>query len=402
MSQRHKLSRREWLKGAAALSGAAVGTRLAGSGFEGTAHADTPKAAVVSIFLEGGLNACFGSADSFTGAGSFGVSDAKIRDLGNGLKVDKATFGSLDAWSLGHMATIGNRHGLIDHPGAQRNNFLGDNRSFPVMLAAAMGGNAAFKAAAMGALPPGGAGSSEGGVSLQLIRTMGDVSTALGLGAINHNRPARNLAAKGLDRSRTMSQASILKNAQSMRSADDAYLTNISSLALPVLSIDVDGICKAYGVSSGGNLDSVPAKLAAAELMIRGGTNVITLSDTASGWDTHGDSTGTACRNKMAAIMPALTTFYARLTSEPALAAMNISVMVHGEFARSLPTSDHAPVVTPIVVGRNVKVGTTGHVSAAVALPEGTGASKEMWSYLAELAKVPKNPFPQNPHQLVL
>jgi hypothetical protein len=37
-----------------------------------------------------------------------------------------------------------------------------------------------------------------------------------------------------------------------------------------------------------------------------------------------------------------------------------------------------------------------------VTLPEGTGASREMWSYMAAISKVATKPFGENPHPLVL
>lgn len=400
MDQRFKLSRRGFLQGASAISGAAIGTRLAGSSLVGTASAQqAKKAAVVTIFLEGGFNALFSSADSFLPGNKFSVSDTNIASVGNGLFVDKASFGSLDAWSLKHMAAIGNRHGAVDHASAPRLNFLGDNKSYVVQLAAAMGGTAAFKAAALGSLPTANS-PSENGVSIQLLRTMGDVNTALGLGPVNFNLPARGISARGVERSRAMSQAAITKNRLSMKPVDDAYATLVDSLGRPPLNIDVTSVAQAYGVSAGAGLDTMAAKLAAAELMIRGQTNVITLADT--GWDTHGDPAGTTARRKMGDVIPSLKKFLARLQSEPELAAMNVTLMVHGDFARDLPSSDHAPCLSALVIGTNVKVGTTGKVSAKVTLPESTGASKQMWSYLAECAKVAQNPFGVNPHQLVL
>jgi hypothetical protein len=101
-------------------------------------------------------------------------------------------------------------------------------------------------------------------------------------------------------------------------------------------------------------------------------------------------------------IIPALKTFIARIQSDATLAAMNISLMIHGDFARDMPLSDHAAALSALVIGTNVKVGTTGKVSADVTLPDGTPASAGMWSYLADLAKVPANPFGPNPHPLVL
>jgi hypothetical protein len=395
-------SRRASLKALGAIFGSAIGTRLGARTWEREAMAAPgPSACVVSIFFEGGFNALFSSADSFMGKGSFGVTASNAKNVGNGLFVDASTIGTLGPWALAHMAAIGNRHGATDHISAQRNNFIADGRSLPLQLAAAMGGDAAFKAVALGGLPVPGPSTAEAGVSLQLLRTMSDVETALGVGATDFGLPARGVAAKAIGGSRAMSQRSLKNNPSSMSFARDAYDTTIGSLARPPISIDIPSVAQAYRTSSGANLDSVAAKLAAAELMIRSGTNVITMSD--AGWDTHGDRSGNTVRQKMsAAVIPALKTFLSRIRSEPELAAMNISVILHGDFARSLPGSDHAPALSALVIGPNVKVGTTGKVSASVALPPVTGASKEMWSYLASIAKAPQNPFGANPHALVL
>lgn len=401
MNQQRLLSRRSWLKGFAALGGAAVGTRIGGR-FLPEARAALPgKAAVVSIFFEGGFNALFSSADSFASAGTFGVTATNAMNVGNGLVVDASTIGALGTFPLTHMAAIGNRHGATDHISAQRNNFSDGSQSYVLQLAAAIGGDAAFKAAALGNLPLPGPSTSQGGVSLQLLRSMDDVSTALGIGPIDTNRPARNAASAALSRSRQMSGAAIAASPKSLSFAKDGYDTVVDSLGKPPLSVDVTKIAQAYGASSGSGLDSIPAKLAAAELMIRSGTNVVTMSDT--GWDTHGDRTGTTVRRRMSAeIIPALKTFLGRLRSDPDLAAMNVSVILHGDFARSLPGSDHAPALSALVIGPNVKVGTTGRVKSDVTLPGNPGASREMWSYLAALAKVSTNPFGPNPHGLVL
>lgn len=401
MSKPVSFSRRGFLKGLLAGAGAAVGTRLAGTEWLGDAAAATPaKAAVVSIFLEGGFNALFSSADSFLVGGKFGVTSTGIKDLGNGLRVDNATIGTLDAWSLGHMAAIGNRHGAIDHSSAQKNNFLGDDGSFVNRLAAAIGGPAAYKAVALGSLPTPGVTPSEAGVSIQLLRSMSDVSTALGLGAIDYKKPARKTAAAAVSRAQEMSKPTFKRNAASTTELSNAYTTVTDSLMRPPLALDLNAIAQAYGTTSGAGLDSMGARLAAAELMIRAGTNVVTLSDT--GWDTHGDANGTTVRNKMQGILPSIKRFLQRMRTEPDLAAINISVIIHGDFARDLPSGDHAPALSALVVGPNVKVGTTGKVSDRVTLPDGTGASKEMWSYLAALSKVTTNPFGNNPHALVL
>lgn len=396
----NQLSRRSWLKGLAAITGSAIGTRVAGTSWLAPAKAaPSGKSAVVSIFFEGGFNAIFASADSFAAKGSFGVTATNAKSVGNGLVVDASTIGTLGDWALGHMAAIGNRHGATDHISAQRNNFKDGARSYAVQLAAAIGGDAAFKAIALGGLPVPGPSAAEGGVSHQLLRSMDDVAKALGVGPADPSRPARKAAATALAGAQKMSAGAIGANPRSLSFVKDAYDTDIASLNKAPLAIDVAKISQAYGVR-GGALDAIPSKLAAAELMLRGGTNVITLGT--DGWDTHGDRSGMTVRRRMTAeVIPALKTFLARLRSEPELAGLNVSVILHGDFARSLPSSDHATALSALVIGPNVKVGTTGKVSAEVTLPPSTGASREMWSYLAALAKVKENPFGANPHALV-
>ena len=135
-----KVSRRSWLKGLAAIAGSAVGTRVAGgSWFPEAGAAPSGKAAVVSIFFEGGFNALFSSADSFAGSGAFGVTSSNAKSVGGGLVVDASTIGALGDWALGHMAAIGNRHSSTDHLSAQRNNFSDGARSYALQLAAAIG-----------------------------------------------------------------------------------------------------------------------------------------------------------------------------------------------------------------------------------------------------------------------
>ena len=99
------LSRRSFLKCMAAATGAAIGTRIAGSrGIEGVARADAEQPALVMIYLAGGYNALFGSAGGLVG--SFGVSNGNIEDLGNGLVIDAPTFGTLPTFAKSHMATL--------------------------------------------------------------------------------------------------------------------------------------------------------------------------------------------------------------------------------------------------------------------------------------------------------
>lgn len=123
------LSRRSFLKCVAAATGAAVGTRLAGSrgrGLEGVARADAEQPALVMIYLAGGYNALFGSAGGLVG--SFGVTNGNIEDLGNGLVIDAPTFGTLPTFAKTHMATLGVAHGISDHDDSQQMKWWSDGK----------------------------------------------------------------------------------------------------------------------------------------------------------------------------------------------------------------------------------------------------------------------------------
>src|SRR5688500_10828369 len=149
-------SRRSFLQGAAGALGASLFASRRGLGLFPRAEAQAAaKSAVVLIHLRGGYNALFGSADSFVAAGTFGSSASSVLALTNGLVVDKATLGSLPAPVLAKMASIGVRHGISGHAGARAAewHYMG-TRSYPILLAGAMGGTASIKCANIGAALP--------------------------------------------------------------------------------------------------------------------------------------------------------------------------------------------------------------------------------------------------------
>src|SRR5688572_9310657 len=141
-------SRRDFLRGAGMAAGVLATTRLPGFRLSRPAHAAEPSEhpAVFLVYLRGGYNALFPSANSFLGNGAFGVRDANVQRVGTSdLYVDKASLGSLGAFALGHMASIGVKHGISAHPTAQMRNWLDGTRSYPVQLAAALPGTAAIR-----------------------------------------------------------------------------------------------------------------------------------------------------------------------------------------------------------------------------------------------------------------
>src|SRR5207248_2979906 len=101
-------SRRDLIAGAGAAAAAAA------LGLPRSAAAQTAeKSAVLMIFLRGGYNALFSSADSFVASNTFNLTGTNTTNLGNGLVVDGATFGAnLPAIAKTSMATIGINHGI--------------------------------------------------------------------------------------------------------------------------------------------------------------------------------------------------------------------------------------------------------------------------------------------------
>ncbi len=425
MSSNHHLSRRGFLKSLAVATGAAAGTRLANRVWLPEARADEAtgeKSALVAIFLDGGYNSLFSSADSYRNT-AFSVTDGNISDLGNGLFVDKGTLGSLPDYAKTHMASIGIRHGISDHETAQPAFFFDGKSNYAVKLAAAMGGGAAIKCAQLGRdLYSPCPRPSEGGVSYQRIDSLDSTIRALGGGPADPNVPARNVAAQALVRAQAMSSGSMGKNPGALVSFKDGYDTGIDLLKKPVKPFNFDQLANAYTGQATGNPTGIASlgtifnfegtfspqevvnfrtQIIGAELMVRAGANVVTLSQT--GWDSHGDRGGVVVRNRFSSlIMAPLVTFLNRIATDPDLQKMNIVVAIFGDVSRSLPQSDHQPNVTATVMGKYVKVGTTGRADARAGLAAGTPGIPQFWAYLAKALKVPTDPFGANPHALVL
>jgi hypothetical protein len=136
-----------------------------------------------------------------------------------------------------------------------------------------------------------------------------------------------------------------------------------------------------------------------AELMIRAGANLVIANQ--SGWDSHGDDNGSLVRNKLNGdgTMAALKVFTDRTL---AMTDRNVVTVIIGDFSRSLPGSNHQSNLTATVIGKYVKLGTTGRVDSDVGLPSGTPGIQGLWAYLAAVLGAADQPFGANPHNLVL
>ena len=97
--------------------------------------------------------------------------------------------------------------------------------------------------------------------------------------------------------------------------------------------------------------------------------------------------------------MPALNTFIERNVEDT---TRNVTLVIMGDFARSLPGSDHQPNGNATVIGRNVKQGTTGRTVNGTVRLESNKKVADLWSYIAALTKKGKNPFDANGHPSLL
>jgi hypothetical protein len=400
-------SRRGFFKHAAVAAGALGLSRIPGVNLLGKAEA-APGAEPPAVFIFnmiGGYNALFGSSDSFIGAGNFGCTTAGSLRVGtSNLVVDRRTFGTFSANTLNHMASIGVDHNITSHPDARAQMVLDGNASRLIKLSVALGGTAAVRCVTMGGLMPVGTHRAIGDVSLQQVRDLQTTIAALG-GATAGNMPERGLAADGITTAETMSKAKLDVNPTSAKSLTEGYPAASAQLRQATVPFNYAEMATAYGLTAGAggnystNVNSTRMQIMGAELMIRAGANVIIANQ--AGWDSHGDDNGNEVRNKLIddGTMAALKVFTDRTM---AMTDKNVITVIMGDFSRSLPGSNHQGNLTATVIGKYVKLGTTGRVNADVQLPAGTPGINGFWAYINAVAGGAGTPFGANPHNLVL
>lgn len=398
-------NRRGFLKALGAGAGALVGTRLAGvAGLEGIAHAATPEpTSLVVVYLNGGINAIFTGADAFTNT-AFGVTGNNVTALGGGLVIDSTLGNAIPQALRTKVASVGIRHGITDHGNAQRSLFVNNNQSAPLMLADAIGGNGAIKAAVMGgnSLPDGVQPNPVNGVSLQPVNDMRATIEAI-TGAQNApNIADRAGMAKGLEAAQAMSKQGIAKHPLSLSTYEPGIKAAVDTVSKPVQVFSAAEFNTAYGLNNATAVNNFRSRMAAAELMVRSGAGFVIAQD--GGWDTHGDSNGNNVRNMVSQrIAPPLTTFLTRMLTGTVAAERNVIVAIVGDFHRSLPGSDHQANVAALVIGKGFKNATTGKTDNRVAQPAGTPSIAGFWQLMQTAAKTSTQPFAgQNPHAALL
>jgi hypothetical protein len=357
------------------------------------------KPALLVVFLSGGYNALFSSPQSFTANGTFGVTASNQRDLGNGLVVDAATLGSLPEIALSHMATVGVRHELAEHGAAQQALFSAGTRGACHRLAAAMGGAASIKYAQVGRNRVPGPQTTENGVSLQVITDLLSTREAL-QGSTDRADANRAIAATALRLAPTSGSMTINNSPTMTRHLAEGYATAPVLLTQTVELPTLPELASAYslgGTETG--IASFSSQMAAAELMIAAGSNVVVAVDDFR-WDSHGDRDGRRVRSLMSeSIVPGLSRFISRMMTKQ---ERNVVVAILGDFARSLPSSDHASALSATIIGKRVRVGSTGRMTGDVSLPEGTPGVGGFWSCVAAAMGLPSTILGPNQHPAIV
>jgi len=360
------------------------------------------KSAVVVIFFSGSYNAIFSAADAYVPNGQFQCTASNVVDVGNGVVVDAATMGQLPAGALAKMCTVGVAHGYSDHIGGPRQMFVdARSKSYPLQLANAMNGSAAFRCVHFGPRLPGDHPAFNG---VPMIGVP-DLAMPISLSAsgVAGEGPKRASMAAAFRHVATVSQPMFEKNPTSLRNTYEGLHTLIGALDKPPPpGVDWHEVAAAYGLTPTDTAaQSFAAQMAGAELMIRAGADVVTIQSMS--WDHHGNWTTT--RDRMnAEIIPALGTFLGRTLAMP---GFNVVTALTGEFARTGAVdvgheSGHANGLSASVFGKDVRQGTTGRpqvpANGSYHLPDGTPAMKEFWAFLSALARTSDRPFGPNAH----
>lgn len=395
------LTRRSLFQAGLGTAGALVAGRSEAQGAE--------RSTVVIVNLTGGLHSLFGQADCFVSRNAFGCTGSNTRDVGNGVVVDNATFGTLEESTLRRMCNVGVFHGISAHDVAQKHLlFDSRGRSFPLQLANAMSADSPVACANVGVFLPG-FHEAIGSASVQKISDASGVLAALGAQPGGEFVPSRATALAGLRGAVRLSSPTLSKNQRSLVSLTNGLTSVVRALATPPVPLDWSEIAQTYGFSPSTTLISgFASQFAAAELLIRAGTSVILVNAYGPactlGWDTHEDPAGLCAREGMnTLLLPSLRAFLRRTLDLP---GHNVVTALVGDFTRTLDAG-HAGTLVANVWGKHVRQGTSGNFlitgdynTYAPRNGVRTGA-QQLWALIAAAAGVTSTPFGANPHPFV-
>jgi hypothetical protein len=409
----NNMTRRNVLQAIGGITGALAGTRITGPSLYGVANAQAKApAAVVWIHPQGGWSLMHSCAQTFVDK-RFDITANNITDFGNGVVLDNEMAAIVPSNLRKYVACIGIDGQPKDpHFEAEKLLFFQNGKCTPLVLANAMGGSGAIKAAIVGrmgfekntlTIGP------EGGTSFQPISDLGaTIKTISGSG---EKAPASNEAdrpgiALGLTAAAQMSTFATARHPQSLASITNAFPGAIATAKQPVQSFNVAEFNAAYSLGGKTDIgDNFPAKMAAAELMVRSGTNMV-VAQVAAGtysFDAHTSPDGKECRNAVKQHLAAgLKAFLGRVFADT-WNGPDVIVVIMAEFSH-VPdggATDHATVVSPLVISKRCKNGSTGVTDVNGKLLVGNRNTLNFWQYIAALAGVPSSTIGPNLHGLV-
>lgn len=385
-----RLNRRQFaMAGAAGLAGMYM-PRMAVS-----AAPTNAKKALVLVFLAGGQNQIFSSADSHLAAGSFGVTSSNISDLGNGVFIDKEFAQALGPDATARLGVFGVSHGQSGHDGGQAQFWMD---SAPAKLAHAMGGQGPLRLVRTGPNAPAARILPYESATMEVISDIDPIMAAVS--NLGGREPNRDVTATLTSMQAARFRQYTRLDAEVAGGIASNFDTLGRLLALPTTEAGVLAeIPEAYGLGSN-IINKLGEQFAAAEMSVRLGANVAIVHDQGLAWDSHGDVDGQGARRRMRdRVFPGLRTFLDRTLLDPTL---EVSVALVSEFNRSFPGSDHATVLSAPVIGRGVRVATTGRLTDKARLPEGAPSYEGMWALFAALGGAANKPFGDNPHTALL
>ena len=415
----NSFSRRNLLKGALAVGGAAAGARIAGPWVR-EAQAALEPAHFVHIFFPGGLNGLFtGCAQQLMG--SFSVTSSNIQAVGNGVFTDKGTFGTFPQFALDHWGAIGMWHKANLHTLSTNLNGGGEtvilqksgNTTYLNELASLMGGSSAFKAVYMGDRKVAYRDwDATNGVNLQRVADIKAALSAAGADAGGDpNAPTRAESALTLETAGgPLSARTGMTNPARMGSYGTAYTAAVDSLRKPLPPpLTFAEIDAAYGLKGSSSVNSFAAMLAGAEIMIRAaGSNVIEVTEFAPMWDFDANLSGPRSRDKFtgtgtyagaASRIAPIKTFLTRMLNYP---GKNVVVAISGEFVRLLNGHGHGDGTVAALFGKNVKQGLSYPCNASARFSANTPNQAGFWAAVAAACGVPGQPFGANPHSALI
>ncbi len=414
-----QLSRRGLIKGALGIGAAAAGARLMGP-LVGTASAAEETSHFVHIFFHGGINALFtGCAQQLRG--KFSVTDSNMVAVGNGVHTDKDTFGTFPKFALDHWAAIGLRHGDANHTVPENRNGGGEmaivrngQNCYLAELAAAMGGNSAFKAVLFGRRSQDYGVFQQwpavNGVTLQRVSNLRDALAAVGADTPNPDAPDRVKLASTLDVAQAISSRQLSRNPSRLASLAASYDAAVDSLRQPLPPpVTFEEVDEAYGLGGRsaivpGGATSFAAQLAGAEIMIRAANaNVIHVTDFEPMWDFDANVNGPRSRDRFKGVgtysrLAPIRTFLERMLNFP---GKNVVVAISGEFVREPTGHGHGAGVVAAVFGKYVKQGLSFPCDGNARFSPNTPGAKGFWAGIAAALRVKGQPFGPNPHALL-